>query len=261
VTVEGTISDVPGFEIGVSVNGVVAMVEGDHFVANHVPLCEGQNVITATAVDTFAHTASASISVAADVSGHYVRISADPESGISPLQTILKIEASFSFNNSSLTYTGPGTTEIISNPNPSEYQVKMATPGLYAFTVELTDIEGQLYSDTTTVLVLDAEILDGTLRETWNRMKTALVAGDVQEALKNHHGAFKDRYESIYSLIGAGISTLAQQMEDIEVIFAEGKRAKYAISRHHDIDGQIVTITYFIYFSKDGTGLWKIERY
>ena len=32
----------------VTVNGVVANVDGERFVANHVPLQEGSNVITAT---------------------------------------------------------------------------------------------------------------------------------------------------------------------------------------------------------------------
>jgi hypothetical protein len=50
-------------------------------------------------------------------------------------------------------------------------------------------------------------------------------------------------------------------MQEIEIIFLEGNRAKYAINRDHDIDGQIITITYFIYFSRDINGLWKIERY
>ncbi len=139
VTVEGTISDVPGFEIGVNVNGVVAMVDGDHFVASHVALEQGANTIIATAVDTFGHTASASVTVSAETSGEYVRISADPESGISPLESTLRIEASFTFDNSSVTYTGPGAVQFISNPDPTEYHVRITTPGLYAFTVEVTD--------------------------------------------------------------------------------------------------------------------------
>src|SRR5512136_864616 len=113
---------------------------------SHVPLLDGQNTITATAVDTFGHTASASITVYAGTSGDYVRIKADPESGISPLESTLRIEASFSFSNSSITYTGPGTVEFLSNPAPSEYQVRMNTPGLYAFTVQVTDEESHVYT-------------------------------------------------------------------------------------------------------------------
>jgi len=88
-----------------------------------------------------------------------------------------------------------------------------------------------------------------------------LVAGDIEKALSYHHEAFKERHESIYNLLGNNLPSLAQQMQDIEMIFAEGNRAKYGINRDHDIDGQIVTITYYIYFSKDENGLWKIERY
>jgi len=261
VMVEGTITDVPGFEIGVNVNGIVAMVEGNHFVANHVPLYEGENIIFATAVDTFDHMATASIAVTAEPPTDHITVTADPESGVSPMETTLRIEASLSFANSSLTYTGPGIVNIIANPDPSEYRVKMTTPGLYTFTVEVMDDQSNTYTDTVTVLVIHAEILDSTLRETWSKLKTALISGDIHEALKNHHGAFKDRFESIYTLVGVSISDLAQQMQDIELVFAEGSRAKYAIPRNHEIGGQIVTVDYFIYFSKDGTGLWKIERY
>ena len=114
--VEGTITDAPGFEIGVSVNSIVALVDENRFVANHVPLLDGQNTITATAVDTFGHRATASITVSADTSGDYVRIRAEPDSGISPFETTLTIEASFSFNSSSLSHTGPGTVEVVSKP-------------------------------------------------------------------------------------------------------------------------------------------------
>jgi hypothetical protein len=50
-------------------------------------------------------------------------------------------------------------------------------------------------------------------------------------------------------------------MQNIEMIFAKGDRAKYRVKRDHNIGGQTVTITYYIYFSTDGNGLWKVEKY
>jgi len=123
------------------------------------------------------------------------------------------------------------------------------------------EYQGETYTDTIAIQVLIEAELDALLRAKWNGMKTALVNGDIEGALNLHHEAFKDRYESIYNLLGNDLPILAQEMLDIELIFAEGDRAKYAINRDHDIDGQIVTVTYYIYFSKDGNGLWKIERY
>jgi hypothetical protein len=62
-------------------------------------------------------------------------------------------------------------------------------------------------------------------------------------------------------LLGSNLLTLVQQMQNIEMVFAEGNRAKYRVKRDHDIEGQTVTITYYIYFSTDGSGLWKVEKY
>ena len=92
-------------------------------------------------------------------------------------------------------------------------------------------------------------------------MKSRLIFGDITGALSFHHERFEAKYESIYYFLGPKLPTLAQQIGDIELIYVEDNTAQYRITRDHDIDGTIVTITYYIYFSKDKTGLWKIEKY
>ena len=52
VLVIGDIINTSGNETGVTVNGIVATVYGNQFIANHVPLVEGVNTITVTATDT-----------------------------------------------------------------------------------------------------------------------------------------------------------------------------------------------------------------
>ena len=111
VMVQGTITNTTGNETGVVVNGVIAIVCGDQFVANHVPLGEGENTITAVATDTDENPAEASITVNAVTTGDYIRITADDESGVSgatAFETTLRIDGSFSFTGSSVADTGPG---------------------------------------------------------------------------------------------------------------------------------------------------------
>ena len=262
VMVEGIVTSLPGDEVGVVVNGMVALVSGDRFVASHVPLQQGANTITAQATDTAGNTVTASITVNAVIPEDYIRITADTEMGISPLETILRIDGSFSFvQDPSLTYTGPGDAEVIESPTPTEYRVRMTTEGIYYFTAEATGPDNKVYTDTVSIVVLNKEELDALLQGKWDDMKTALITGDIQGALRFHHGMLRDKYEAIYKLLGNDLSTKVQQMQDIELIYAEGDRAKYRIRRDHTIEGQTVTITYYIYFSRDETGLWKIERY
>jgi hypothetical protein len=88
--------------------------------------------------------------------------------------------------------------------------------------------------------------LDGLLKAKWNGMKNSLINGNIEGALNFHHGILKDRYDAIYDLLGSDFPILAQQMQDKELIYATGDRAKYRIKRDHNIDGQTVTITYYL---------------
>ncbi len=262
VMVEGTINNPAGGEVGVVVNGMVALVYGNQFVASHVPLQQGANTITAQATDTAGNTVTASITVNAVIPEDAIRITADIEMGISPLETILRIDGTFSFvQDPSLTYIGPGDAEVVESPTPTEYRVKMTAEGIYYFTAEAIGPDNKTYTGTVSVVVLNKAEFDAMLQEKWDDMKTALIAGDIQGALRLHHGMLRDKYEAIYKLLGNDLSTKVQQMQDIELIYAEGDRAKYRIRRDHTIEGQTVTITYYIYFSRDENGLWKIERY
>ncbi len=65
VMVQGIITNPAGHETGVTVGGVTAQVYGNEFVANHVPLQDGENVLTATATDSEGNAASAAVQILA----------------------------------------------------------------------------------------------------------------------------------------------------------------------------------------------------
>ncbi|MBW2039963.1 MAG: hypothetical protein JRI46_10320 [Deltaproteobacteria bacterium] len=261
VMVEGTISNPTGNETGVTLNGIVAMAYGDQFVANHVPVEEGENTITATATDTDGNTGTVSITVNAVTTEDYIKLEADPESGVSPLETMLRIEGSFSFTESSLTYTGPGEVEILENPSPEEYRVRITTEGIYEFTAEVMDEQNNAYTDTTAIVVLDRAELDAMLKAKWEGMKSALANQDIEKALNYFAEDTQGLYRDIYTALGDNIPQIAQDMQDIQLIYAEGRLAKYRIRRDEEHGGQVYPITYYIYFVRDRDGLWKIYRY
>lgn len=186
-SVECTIINPLGHEIGVNVNGVVAVAEGNHFIANHVPLEDGANTITATATDAEGNTATDSIKVYAETGGNYIRITADEESGIPLFETTLRIDASFTLSEEPrITYTGPGVIDISKIDDEYNYYITASTVGLYNITVE-AEYEGYTYSDTITIQVMDEAALDAMLQAKWNGMKTALMDGDIEKALTYHH--------------------------------------------------------------------------
>jgi len=162
--VQGTIINPLGNEVGVNINGTVAMVYGNQFVANHVPLEEGENTITTIATDADGNTATASITINAATTGNYIGVTANTESSVSPLETMLEVDGSFSFAQSSISYTGPGTVEFLDSTNPNAYNIKITTPGIYFFTAEVTDDQSNTYTDTIAAVVLDQAQLDALLR-------------------------------------------------------------------------------------------------
>lgn len=154
ITVNGNLTNNLGNEIGVNVNGVVAVVQGNQFTANHVPMADGDNVITATMVDSEGNMAEASVSVFADLSGNFIRITADTNVGISPLETTLRVEGSFPFQDPYITYVGPGDVEFLASPNENEYNVRISDLGVCYFTAEVY-YEGVTYTDTVAVQIMD----------------------------------------------------------------------------------------------------------
>jgi len=153
--VKGTINNSAGSETKVTVNGVVAIVFENKFVANHVPLQEDKNTIAATATGTDGNTATRSVTVNGELSGHYIKISADTESGISPLETTLRVTGSIKFAEPFLTYTGPGHVEFLEIASNNEYGVRISTEGIYYFIAEVIDTKNNThYTNTIAILVL-----------------------------------------------------------------------------------------------------------
>ena len=191
---------------------------------------------------------------------NYIRISADPASGVSPFETTLKVDGSFTFASQTPTCTGPGSVQITNGTEENEFIVNLTTPGIYNFT-STTQFEGQTYSDTVAAFVMDKEELDSLLQIKWNAMKELLIAGDIEKAIVYHQKAVHEKYTAIYNALGSELPVLAQQMNEISPVYFYDVLAKYRIRQDHDINSQIKTITYYIYFSKDENGIWRIENY
>lgn len=155
VMIKGRIINPAGNETKVTVNGATANVFDNQFVINHVPLKEDKNTITASATDRNGNTAATSVSVKAERAGHYIKISADPEYGTSPLETTLRVEGTFGFVEPFLTYTGPGNAEFFEMASNNEYGVRIKTKGIYFFTAEVIDTKSNTnYTNTIAITVL-----------------------------------------------------------------------------------------------------------
>jgi len=258
--VKGMVTNAGNIETGVTVNGIIALMDGDVFVANHVPLMDGENTLSVVARDAAGNSKTEAITVYADTAGDYILLTAEPSSGPAPFETTLEIDSSFDFTASDITYTGPDTVTFLEN-SAEQYRVLITTEGLYTFTAAVTDELGDTYTNSLVVVALDTAALDGLLRSKWEGMRAALIGNNILEALRFHHDDAQERYAAIYNALGDNLPMLAQNMRPVSPVVIEGLRAKYRTTQDHQRDGQAVTITYYVYFSQDQNGLWKIEMY
>jgi hypothetical protein len=253
IMVEGTVAQQNGLETGVVVNGRIAVVAGNRFVANRVPLEEGRNQITAIATDVNGNTETASVTVNVTLPGHYIRLTANIESGIAPLETILSLDTSLDPTRLSVTYTGPADVEFLST-SENEYRVRLNVEGTYFFTAEGTDSAGVSYNDTVALSVLSREALDTLLRGKWEGLKETLSKNDIEQAVNYFVENARETYRYNFELLKDLLPVIAQDMGEIRVDDVYDEVAHYALTSYQDG----MELSFYIKFVKDIDGLWKI---
>jgi uncharacterized protein YfaP (DUF2135 family) len=261
VIVEGTVSHAQGTETGVAVNDLPALVYGGRFVANHIPIQEGENVITAAAADPSGRNVETSVSVQAEATDDYVTITAVPLSGVTPLDSTLRIGGTVPFDEAVIYPFGPAAVENLGCPRVGECNVRMNAPGFYYFTVEVETAPGQVHTDTVAVLAMDEEALDALLRSKWTALKDALARKDVNHALTFVASESQDLYREIFTALIDRLPVIVSEMQDIERIWAHDDQAQYSIRRDQLYGGQTVPFTHLIHFAVDADGIWRIARF
>jgi hypothetical protein len=252
--VEGMIVNASGGETGVVVNGILANIYGDTFVANHVPLVEGINTVTATATDAQGNTATVTVTVNMVPAKDYVRIIASSEVGIGPFETNLTLDSSLDLTNASVTYEGTEEVELVKT-DAKEFRVKIQAEGIYTFAAKVSDVAGNLYEDKIDIIALSRAELETRLVSKWEGMKGALLSGNMEVALSFFVPGAQDRYRQVFEELGSdGINSLFSTINGVELDTASGRAAEGGLIRGED--GK--TYSYPITFVQDQNGIWKI---
>jgi hypothetical protein len=224
-------------------------------MANHVPLEDGENTITATATDMQGNTETYSITVYSDSTADYIRITADPEFGVAPFETTLELETTFPFTaDPVLTYAGPDVVEF---PNQGKYNVIITTPGIYYFNIEVTDNQSSVFTDTVAIEVSDLAQIDARLTGKWSEMRKALTESDIETAGDFFEETSRDAYIDHFTALSHLLPQIAQDMSDIQCVKAGDSWAEYDIRITEDG----VEYSYYVLFVKDENGLWKIRAF
>jgi hypothetical protein len=194
-----------------------------------------------------------SVTVNATLAGNYIRITANTESGIAPLETILTLDTSLDATRLSVSYTGPADVEFLST-SASEYRMRLNAEGTYFFTAQGTDAAGASYSDTIALSVLSKEALDTLLRAKWDRMREALSENDIERAISYFIDNTQKTYRYNFELLQELLPMIAQDMGKIRVVDVHDQVAQYELFSFQDG----MELSFYVKFVKDINGLWKI---
>ena len=255
VMVTGTVTNTTGSETGITVNGIIANVYGNEFVANNVPLTEGANTITATAKDANKNTATASLTVNAATTGNYIKITSNTESGIAPLEATLVISGYASGTTPSLSYLGPASVDWTNCTSYDACKVKMTIEGIYYFTATGTTGDGNTSTDTIAITALNQAEMDNLLKGKWEGMRAGLTNADVEKAVGFFEESSQETYGTQFTALTSLLSTIANDMGKINLVKVEGNRAEYEIITTRNG----VSYSFHLFFVKDKDGLWKIK--
>ena len=255
IMVKGNIINFTGNETGVTVNGKVANVYGNQFVANNVSLVEGVNTITVTAKDTANNSATASVTVNAVTTGSYVKLSSSLASGIAPLTANFSISISnFTPASYQMDYEGDGVVDY-TGTTFENISHTYTTEGIFYPTVTVTDNQGNTYSDTIAITVLSKTQLDALLKGKWEGMKGKLRNQDTEGALGYFVEEKREMYRYNFNLMNSILPAMINDMGNIRLIRITDDVAEYEMLATQDG----VEYSFYVEFVKDSYVVWNLR--
>jgi hypothetical protein len=255
--VKGELNVPRGAEVGVTVNGAVALISGAKFATILL-----LNFPTPT-TDVSATVTDARGTV---LGRHSIPLTAEPPQGDLPLTwrafpPLGVAPLSVRFTATSMTQVarveldldGDGTTDW-RGATLENLEFGLSKPGLYFPTITVTDTEGKTYTETALVQVIDQKELDALLQTKWKAMKDALRQGDIDKAADYLVRRKRDAYRKVFGALTIRLSEIDKVLTDIKFVELLGANAEYEML--YPENGQIMSG--MVNFRLDEDGIWRI---
>jgi hypothetical protein len=255
VLVRGVVPARPGGEVGVTVNGVLALADAGQFAAL-VPVDPDVTTLTAIATDPTGTVSSDTIAVVVrpSTSGPTLLFQAVPAVGVAPLTIGFFLSSNASITQIALDLEGDGTVDF-QGPGLEGQVFTYGTPGLYLPTASVTDATGATHGVTAPVRVVDLGAFDALLQAKWEGMKTALQGLDLPTALQFMASKARVTYEHLFTELAPLLATVGADLGDIRLVGVREDLAEYGLLVVED--GQ--RISYYVEFIRDADGLWRVN--
>lgn len=237
-------------EVGVTVNGVPAAVQGTSF-AVQVFIDALPTILRAEAISASGTMASQEIGITVSPGGSAPLLLASPAVGTAPLTVVFSLTSGPPPTSIDLGSNGDGLTLL------DGHTFVFTQPGLYFPKVAVTDALGNKAVATAVVQVLDAARLDALLQKKWAAMKNALQAGDVPGALQFIVEGARPGYEEAFRAITASLPSIDAVLMDLTPVNTQNMIAIYDAQR---IDDGVPTL-FEVRFAIDADGIWRLQSF
>ncbi len=131
------------------------------------------------------------------------------------------------------------------------------TEGIYYPTITITDNQGNTYSDTIAITVLNKIEMDTLLKSKWEGMKAALKAKDIEKALSYFDVESRDRYKAIFEALKDKMPTILDTFIEFNFIKLYGHIIEYEIVTSENG----VLYSYPIMFVRGTDGVWRFKDF
>jgi hypothetical protein len=243
-------------EVGIQVNGYIALIDGDEF-ATLVPIDSQTTTLTATVTDTGGN----------QLAGDAVPITPQPPSSepvlnFRPSPVVAFVTEPVNFRLTSLNTisqvqldgNGDGTVDFTS-ATLEGVSVTFAEPGIYYPSVTVIEPDGTVRTATTLVQVLDMVQLDVMLTTKWNAMKNALRSGNTTGAVDYIVKSKRAGYQNVFNSLTVPFANIDQVLGNITYEGQRGVNIEYEMLRLEGSD----LLSYMVLFSLDEDGVWRIK--
>ena len=256
VLVTGEILIPAGPELGVTVNGYLALIDGAEFAAL-VPVDQTVTSLTATVTDTAgiplgSHTIP--ITVQTPTSEPVLNFRPSPVIGAAPLTASFNLSSLNPIANIALDANGDGIVDF-NLPSLEGQTFVYNSPRLYYPTVTVTDTSGGTHTTDAIIQVIDPAELDSLLQSKWIGMKNALRSGNIAGAVNYIVKSKRASYQTVFNNLTVPLANIDQVLPNITFVEQRGLNVEYETLR---FDGANL-ISYLVVFVIDEDGVWRIK--
>ncbi len=244
-----------------TVNGVVAVADGGHFLASAVPLTSGANTISVSATTITGNTANASISLTqGSASPSPVALSVFRPSSFAPFRvtfqpTVGALPGGGSVTSLSIDYDGDGIDDV-TNPSPGTALTYLAaTPNLYTARLTVVDSNHNTYVAYAHYLVEDFRRQSGMLCDVYGYLKQRLIAQDTAGALTAIDPNAQDEFQPLFANNVASLPTYVANLGNIVDGYLTGRTGTFIVVRQNP---NLTLSGYHLEFSQGADGTWRI---